>query len=148
MKKDVVISIKSVQTVDDEKDVTELLTLGSLYKNKEDYFITYDESEATGYEGSKTTLRVNGDRRVTLRRSGRANTNLIIERDKKHHCHYGTLYGDFIVGICTDEISSTISDFGGDLYFKYTVDINASYMSENEIYINVKECKREDGTNT
>lgn len=139
------ISIKSVQTVDDSQDITELLTTGRLYRHKGTYLIAYNESTATGYEGSKTTLRLTDDGSIHLKRSGSTSSNLIIEKGKKHHCHYGTLYGDFMVGIATDQVSSTLSDAGGDLYFKYTVDINASYMSENEIFVNVKECKTSDG---
>ena len=29
---------------------------------------------------------------------------------------------------------------GKEIYLKYTLDINSSYMSENEMFINVKEC--------
>lgn len=147
VKKDVVISIKSIQTVDDEQDVTELLTMGNLYRRNDDYYITYEESEVTGYEGSKTTMKILGDSRVTLERSGATKSNLVIEKGKKHHCHYGTLYGDLMVGIYADKISSSLNDLGGDLYLKYTIDINSSYMSDNEIYVNVKECKSEDVTN-
>lgn len=142
MKKDVFITIKSIQTVDDEHDTTELITKGRLYKRGDGYRISYDESEATGFEGNKTTLTIDGGDRVTLIRTGNAPSNLIIERGKKHHCHYGTMFGDIIVGINADKIESTLSDSGGDLYFKYTVDINASYMSDNEIYVNIQELKQ------
>ena len=147
MKKDVFITIKSIQTVENEQDITELSTFGSLYRREKDkdkmnYVITYDESEATGFEGSKTTLTLDGDERVTLIRSGSTSSNLIIEKDKKHHCHYGTLYGDFMLGITAEKIESTVSDIGGDIYFKYTIDINSGYVSENEIYVNIKEVEK------
>ena len=37
MKKDVVITIKGIQTVDGEQDTVELTTLGSFYRKKETY---------------------------------------------------------------------------------------------------------------
>ena len=74
-----------------------------------------------------------------MQRVGKAPSNLIIEMNKKHHCHYGTPYGEFMVGIFAHSIDNKLNDNGGDLYFKYTVDVNSSYISDNEVYINVKQ---------
>ncbi len=141
MEKEVYIDIKSTQFADDEKDTTELFTFGKLLRGKEKdkYKIIYDESEATGFDGNRVILDVTGNSMVSLNRVGNANSNLIIEKGRKHHCHYGTPYGDFMIGITADEIKSDIDEFGGDLYLKYTIDINSSFMSENEMYISVKE---------
>lgn len=65
---------------------------------------------------------------------------LVHRKGKKHHCHYGTEFGDFMIGVCTDEIRNELAETGGEIYLKYTLDINSSYMSENEMFINVKEC--------
>lgn len=139
MNKDVYITIKSVQTVEEESDTTELFTVGKMAKEKGRYILRYEESEATGFQGSRVKLSVDGNEKVTMERSGKTLSNLIIEKGKKHHCHYGTEFGDFMVGISTDEIKNEIGDNGGDLYFKYTIDINSSYMSDNELFINIKE---------
>ena len=88
MKKNVCITIKSTQTVDQDKDSTELFTFGAMESTENGFRLYYDESEATGFAGSSVTLEV------------------------------------------TDE----------EIYLKYTLDINSSYMSENEMFINVKEC--------
>lgn len=140
MTKDVCINIKSIQSSDENKDVTELFTCGKLSKSETDgeYHISYEESDAMGFEGCNVTLDIT-DNSVKLMRSGNAVSNLIIERGKKHHCHYGTPYGDFIIGIRADEIKNTINENGGDLYLKYTIDINSGLLSENEMYINIKE---------
>ena len=141
MEKNVCIDIKSTQIADDEKDVTELFTYGRLKRGRErnKYKIIYEESEATGFEGSTVTLDITGSDLVMMNRSSDALSNLIIEKGKKHHCHYGTPYGDFMVGITADEIRANLGDNGGDLYLKYTIDINSSFMSENEMFINIKE---------
>ncbi len=139
MKKNVCITIKSTQTVDQDKDSTELFTFGAMEQTENGFRLYYDESEATGFEGSSVMLEVTDDM-VTMTRSGKAISSLFIERGKKHHCHYGTEYGDFMIGVCTDEIRNELEETGGDIYLKYTLDINSSYMSENEMFINVKEC--------
>ena len=140
MEKNVCIDIKSTQFADTEKDVTELFTYGRLKRGRErdKYKIIYEESEATGFEGSTVTLDIKGNDMVTMNRSDDALSNLIIEKGKKHHCHYGTPFGDFMVGITADEIRSELNDDGGNLYLKYTIDINSSFMSKNEMFINIK----------
>ena len=139
MKKNVCITIKSTQTVDEEKDTTELFTFGAMEQFDGGFRLHYDESEATGFEGSSVTLEVS-DNIVTMTRSGKVISSLFIEKGKKHHCHYGTEFGDFMIGVCTDEIRNELKSAGGDVYLRYTLDINSSYMSENEMHINVKEC--------
>ena len=139
MKKNVCITIKSTQTVDEEMDTTELFTFGAMEQFDGGFRLHYDESEATGFEGSSVTLEVS-DNMVTMTRSGKVISSLFIEKGKKHHCHYGTEFGDFMIGVCTDEIKNELKSTGGDVYLRYTLDINSSYMSENEMHINVKEC--------
>ena len=139
MKKNVCITITSTQTVDEEKDTTELFTFGAMEQFDGGFRLHYDESEATGFEGSSVTLEVS-DNMVTMTRSGKVISSLFIEKGKKHHCHYGTEFGDFMIGVCTDELKNELKSTGGDVYLRYTLDINSSYMSENEMHINVKEC--------
>lgn len=139
MKKNVCITIKSTQKVDEEKDTTELFTFGAMEQFDGGFRLHYDESEATGFEGSSVTLEVS-ENMVTMTRSGKVISSLFIEKGKKHHCHYGTEFGDFMIGVSTDEIKNELKSTGGDVYLRYTLDINSSYMSENEMHINVKEC--------
>lgn len=140
MTKDVCINIKSIQSSDENEDVTELFTYGKLSKNENgsEYRIYYEESDALGFEGCNVTLDIT-DSTVKLMRNGNAVSNLIMEKGKKHHCHYGTPYGDFMIGIRADEIKNTVTENGGDLYLKYTIDVNSGLLSENEMFINIKE---------
>lgn len=138
MKKDVFISIKGVQQVDDQQDITELFTQGLFYKKDNSFYITYDETETTGFEGSKTMLRIEGSNKVTLMRSGSVKSHLIMESGSRNIGHYGTLDGDMMIGVYTKEISNNITENGGDLYFHYSLDINSTLISENEVFVKVK----------
>ncbi len=139
MKKDVYISIKGVQVIDGDKDVTELVTQGNFYRRNKSYYITYDESAATGFEGCKTTLKVDDSEKVTLIRSGAARSHLIVERNARNIGHYGTEAGDLMIGINAKVINSQLTDHGGDLHFSYSLDVNSTLVSENEVFISVKE---------
>ena len=111
--KDVMITLKSIQHDGKENNETELITEGQYKKKDNGYVITYEESEATGFNGSKTVLTTFGEGLVTMQRSGSTISHLFIEKNKKHHCHYGTPYGDFMVGITTKDIKSKLDDNGG-----------------------------------
>jgi len=139
MKKDVLISIKGVFNSDNDQDVVELLTTGQYYKRKGCYYISYEESQATGFEGCTTTLKVEQEKMVTLKRSGTANSQLIVEQGVRHQCHYDVGSGDLLVGVLGSRIKNSLTDNGGDLEFKYSLDINSMYASVNEMYINIKE---------
>lgn len=140
MKKDVLISIKGVYSAENEQaDVIELFTTGKYYKKDGHYYISYEESEATGFEGSHTTLKVENEDTVTMERSGTAMTQLIIQRGVRHQCRYDIGYGDMTIGVSGGSIRSSLTDSGGNLEFKYSLDINSLLASENEMYINIQE---------
>ena len=139
MKKDVLITLRSIQSVGNDSNETEIITEGTFSTLKNGgYKIIYNESAATGFEGSKTTVCCYGEERASVCRSGTTQSTLIIDKKKKQHCVYGTPYGELMMGIYTHSIINKLDKNGGDLYMKYTVDINSSYISDNEILILVR----------
>jgi len=131
------ITLNIKQTSDGFTDESELFTKGEFRLHKGSFFIDYDESEATGYEGSHVQLHIDG-KKMTLTRTGNAFSSLVFEDKTRHFCQYGTEYGDCMVGITTDELFNGLNENGGKISLKYTVDINGGLMTENEITINVK----------
>ena len=137
MKKNVLISLTSIQWQDDEKNETELLTHASLSKAGSQDVISYEDTSATGFEGSVTTITVDGSSSASIIRQGTANSVLSLEIGRKHYCQYGTPFGDMRIGVYTHAIDNTIEK-DGRLYLKYTLDLNSSYLSDNEIIMNIK----------
>lgn len=131
------ITLKVKQTADGMTDESELFTRGEFRFHKGSYYIDYDESEATGYEGSHAQLKIDDDV-MTLTRTGSTFTNLVFERGVRHFCHYGTDVGDCMVGVTTDLLRSELSSDGGNVCVRYALDINSGLMTENEIFIKVK----------
>lgn len=140
--KKVTITLKSISdSGHGAPDIMELITEGT-YKpvklgNADGWEISYEDSEATGFAGSTTTVTCIGNELASMRRSGSDDSHLVIEKDRRHHCHYGTEYGDMLLGISASRIINRLSEEGGVLYFKYTIDINSAFVSENEIYFEV-----------
>lgn len=140
--KKVTITLKSISdSGHGTPDIMELITEGTFKPiklgNADGWEISYEDSEATGFAGSTTTVTCIGDELASMRRSGSADSHLVIEKDRRHHCHYGTEYGDMLLGISASRIINRLSEEGGVLYFKYTIDINSAFVSENEIYFEV-----------
>ena len=55
--KDVLIKLISTQNDGEDSESTELITRGKFGREKDGYIIEYDETEATGYAGSKTKIK-------------------------------------------------------------------------------------------
>lgn len=140
MKKDYLIDIRGTVVSDGNlPDVIEMTTAGRFYQKDGSYYITYKESEATGLDGVTTTLRVEGEDRVTLSRTGSQRSRLTLEKGRRHQSLYDTGFGMMMVGVSGCRIKSGLGDRGGELVFNYTLDINSNTVSQNEVYVNVRE---------
>ncbi len=139
MKKDVMLEIKGIQKVDGESDEVELTTRGEFSRARGNYYIRYRESELTGMENVTTLLKIEGDRRVTMTRSGNLRSQLIVEKGMRHQCLYDMGFDSWVIGVVGDSIEPELSDNGGNISFKYTLDLNTAVTSENEIRINIRE---------
>lgn len=135
--KDVMITIKGIQRVDDEVNETEIITEGTFDVTPDGYEIRYNESDTTGYDGSASLLRINGTR-FQLERTGAVTSELVIELGKKNFCHYGTPYGDMVVGVQAKFVKSHLTDMGGSAEVGYVLDVNAVLMGEYELWLEVK----------
>ncbi|MBO5448870.1 MAG: DUF1934 domain-containing protein [Ruminococcus sp.] len=136
-KKDVSIKLVSRQSDGQSKEETEIFSKGFFEKTENGYKISYEESEATGFEGSVTTLETFGSDKIVMDRTGAVTSNLVIERDTKHHCVYGTPYGSFTVGVNTKDIVCRLDDCGGTVDFHYVIDVNSSYLGDFEISVEI-----------
>ena len=137
MEDNILISLTSVQWQDKEKSETELLTRAKCRREGKSCVISYEDTEATGFKGSVTTIKVDSNKQASIIRKGSANSVLSLEMGKKHFCQYGTPYGVLQIGVFTHDIKNTI-DKDGRLYMKYTLDLNSSYLSDNEIILQIK----------
>jgi uncharacterized beta-barrel protein YwiB (DUF1934 family) len=143
MKKNVIISIRSKQTMDGkEADPIELVTEGSLTsRSTGGYLLSYEETELTGLEGTRTTFRVE-PQKVSLIRTGAVCSQMVFEVGRKHTSLYQTPFGNMEVGISTKQINNGLNDRGGDLEVDYAVEIDHALAGRNLFSIQVKEAAR------
>lgn len=135
------ITVRGTQTVDGDSESMELVTTGQFRRKGAKFYILYEESDATGYAGCRTTLIYDPKRQqVTMNRHGAAESQLIIEVGKRHQCNYDTGCGSLILGVNGSGIESTLEETGGELTFHYSLDVNATLISENTVQVTV-ECR-------
>lgn len=138
MKKDVIISIRGLQTSEGETgDPITLVTPGRYYRKNDCYYISYEETELTGLEGTRTTLRVKPDY-VKLVRTGLYPSELVFELGKRHLSLYHTDYGDLSIVVSTQSIRSSLTDDGGELDVKYAVEVANTPVGINHLNLNIK----------
>lgn len=139
MEENYLITIKGTMEQDGKSDTVELMTHGALVHKEGAYYIIYKETEATGYEGCTTTVKVADDaRKVSMLRFGKVPSQLIVEKGTRHLCHYETGYGAVSLGVAADVIEHELTDHGGRLKFSYTLDSGAeSFISRNLVDITV-----------
>ena len=144
MQENYLISILGRQQVDGETGEVQVTTLGSYVKKGTSRYITYKEYDSE--EGGRpvtSVLKIEGGDKVTLMR-GAGSTRLVLENGKRHLCQYDTGYGQMMIGIFTSRLYSSLTDEGGKLEVRYTLDINSNLSSSNEILITVKEAENND----
>lgn len=139
MAKDYVISIIGKQDYDGEIGEVDLKTTGSYMEKNGKKFISYKEFADDGKTPITSVLKVENNRVEMIHTGDR--TKLILEKGERHSCEYDTGVGNLSVGVFTSDIISTLDEHGGNIQIFYTLDINSSLSSKNEISITVREAE-------
>lgn len=138
MKKDVIITIKGLQSFEDaDSDSVELVTSGRFYEKNGNYYISYKESELTGLGNTTTTVKVEKNK-VTVIRFGDLETHMIFEEGKKHISYYDMGFGALTVGISTKSIDKSLSDLGGRMKIDYAMEINNAVAGESALCMDIR----------
>ena len=141
MRKRYLISISGKHILDGEEGISELTTLGSYLKKGDKRYISYDEYRDGLAHAVKTTLKVEQGDRVTLIRN-QSSSRLILEPGRRHQCYYDAGFsGCMTLGVFANSIENQLTDHGGRLSFRYTLDIDSNLTSLNEVDITVKEAE-------
>lgn len=138
--KDVTIAIRGAQQVDGEENVIEMVASGTLSITTEEFVLEYDEKDEDNMV-FRTMLSIDREGIATLQRDGPQANRMTIQRGQRHLCHYDTPFGVLDIGVFGEQIAHNLTDNGGEVYLRYTIDINSAMQSRNEVKIIVKESK-------
>ena len=117
MIKKAIISICSTQDIG-EKEKIEVVTVGEFSINGDEFIATYDETEISGMEGTKTTLKIK-ENKVVLHREGTTSTKMEFQKNNTQVALYNTPYGMLELKTSTKELDLDVDEKGGNISIKY-----------------------------
>ena len=133
----VMLRIRGTQHYEDqEPEVIELTTEGTMEKQKEVWELSYEESDLTGLAGVTTAFRV-GPRGVVLKRTGAIENQMIFMEGRKHESLYRLDFGALMLTVKATKVSSAISETGGTLDIHYNIEIEDTSAGNVEYHIEV-----------
>lgn len=135
-----VVSIKGMQTYSDGlTDATDvkMMSEGEFICEDGKYFVVYDETEATGMEGTRTTLEICDDY-VSLSREGKVATTLLFIKGRQTTSYYDTPFGTIVMGISTDSIENGVGDDGGNVSVTYGISLNNVFTGTNTFDVSIR----------
>lgn len=137
MKKNVLLSIASTQQFEGcESEHIDLMTEAKLYERNGKYYITYDETELTGLEGTRTMVKMDGAT-VSMIRTGTYPSELLFAEDQRHVGLYQTEFGALTISTHTSRLDNTIGENGGVLEIEYTIEVDNSMVGHHRFRMTV-----------
>ena len=145
MIKDVWISINSIHCYEqDDEDSLEFTTDGYYFFDDGVGCLSYQESDVTGLEGTRTSVIVMPDQ-VVVDRDGTITSRMVFKEGLKDSFLYSTPYGQATMGIDTRHISRSMDERGGKVEIDYVVDVEHAVVTRNKFQITVKEMNETGG---
>ena len=138
MEEQVVISVEGTQKlIGEEKQVITIVTDGRMKREGDTVYLSYDETEMTGMEGTTTTFAVNKDH-VVLTRTGAIQSQMIFEKGKKNVGLYDLGFGALTIGVKARRLENRLGPEGGHLEISYGIEIEDVAQGLNSFIIDVR----------
>ena len=133
----VMLHVQGVQRYQDqEPEIIELTTEGTMERQKEVWEISYEESDLTGLAGVTTAFRV-GPRGVVLKRTGKIQNQMIFMEGRRHESLYQLDIGALMIAVRATSVKSALSDQGGTVDIIYNIEIEDTAMGTMEYHLTI-----------
>ena len=121
---------------EEDDGIIEIFTEGRLRVTPERVSLTYEETEITGMEGSKTTVSFlkSQPELVTMSRTGAVNTALVFEPKKRHICSYTTPFMPFELCVRTISMDNRLEN-DGEFSLEYIIEIRGATAEHNTLFL-------------
>lgn len=144
MTKEVLLTISGLHLdafsdgTDEENVPIEVITPATYYLKNGKHYVLYDEV-VEGMLGSiKNTIKITGDNKLEMRKSGIANTNMVFEKEKINVTQYDTPYGEMMIGVYTKDMKVDVTEENIDVSIAYALDVNSEKVADCNIVMNIK----------
>ena len=133
----VMLNVRGVQRYQDqEPEIIELTTEGTMERQKEVWEISYEESDLTGLDGVTTAFRV-GPRGVVLKRTGKIQNQMIFMEGRRHESLYQIDIGALMIAVRATSVKSALTDQGGTVDILYNIEIEDTAMGTMEYHLTI-----------
>lgn len=134
----VLLSIRGSQAyADQEPDVIELVTEGTMVKTENGWQLQYQETELTGLAGVTTTFDVQPDK-LTLTRTGKLHSQMVFQEGVCHDSLYQTEFGAMMLSVCARSLSYDISEQGGVIDMCYNIELEQSMAGTVDYHLDIR----------
>ena len=138
MKKSVMLSVRGMQRYpEQDPEVIELVTEGTLEPYKDGWKLKYEESDLTGLAGVTTTFLVEPSV-VTLRRTGPLTSCMEFREGILHESLYQMEFGALMLTVCANKVSYDITENGGTIDLLYSIEIENTAAGQIEYHLDIK----------
>ena len=138
MKRSVVLAIQGTQHYEDqEPEVIELVTEGTMEFVDGGWDISYEESALTGLEGTMTTFRVEPGK-VILTRTGRLNSQMVFQKGLRHESLYQMEFGALMITVEATFLFFDIVPDGGTIDLSYAISIENTEAGVIDYHLDIR----------
>lgn len=126
------------ETPDEENVPIEVITPATYYLKNGKHYVLYDEM-VEGMLGSiKNTIKITGDNKLEMKKTGIANTNMVFEKEKINVTQYNTPYGAMMVGVYTKDMKVDVEEDNINVSIAYALDVDSEKVADCNIMMNIK----------
>ena len=137
MKRSVTLMIRGRQQYpEQEPEIIELTTEGTMELRNGGWDITYEESALTGLEGVTTTFRVEPDK-VILTRTGALKSRMIFQKGIAHDSLYQMPFGALMLTVTATSLFYDIVSDGGVIDLSYDISIENSEAGVIDYHLDI-----------
>ena len=138
MKKTVMLSVRGMQRYpEQDPEVIELVTEGTMEPYKDGWKLVYEESDLTGLAGVTTTFFIEPSV-VTLQRTGPLNSRMEFREGVPHESLYQMEFGALMLTVCANKVSYDITENGGTIDLLYSIEIENTAAGQIEYHLEIK----------
>ncbi len=135
------ITIKTVQYMDNEDFDTEFISEGVYEYSEKETIIKYGEkSPETGLDVTNATIKVTGDE-VFLSRVGESSSDMYFKQGEFSTTQYMTLYGTFDMTLMSNKLDINLNEKGGNVEIEYVLSMDKLSFIKTNLSLNVKVMK-------
>ena len=138
MKRPVVLNIRGRQQyADQEPEIIELITEGTMEYVDGGWNLSYEESELTGLQGVTTTFRVDPEA-VTLTRTGALNSQMVFRQGVSHDSLYEMEFGALMLTVKATRVFYDILPDGGSIDLVYEISIENTEAGVIDYHLDIR----------